>query len=80
MTRTPRSGDLVYRVARPLRCASDGLSFAIAHLEEVAMDAHRARAEINPALLESFYAVLRDAIALRDRVQTLRPRPIAVED
>ena len=80
MTRRNRRDELEGWVVRRLRRASDDLGLAIGDLDELVFEARRPRSSLTPAMREALEALMRDAIALRERVRALSPLPIADED
>ena len=80
MTRRNRRDELDDWVVRRLRRASDGLTVAIGDLDELVCEARRPRSSLTPAMREALDALMRDAIALRERVRALSPLPITDED
>ena len=80
MTRRNCRDELEGWVARRLRRAADDLSLAIGDLDELVFEARRARTLLTPEVREEVEALMRDAIALRERVRALSPLPIGDED
>ena len=80
MTSRNRRDELEGWVARRLHRAADGLSLAISYLDELSYEAHRPRTTLTPEVRDAFDALLRDAVALRDRVRASSPLPIDDED
>lgn len=80
MTCRNRRDELDDWVVRRLRRASEDLGLAIGDLDELVFEARRPRSSLTPAMREALEALMRDAVALRERVRALSPLPIADED
>ena len=79
MTRRNRRDELEGWMVRRLRRASDDLGLAIGDLDELVFEARRPRSSLTPATREAHEVLMRDAVALRERVRALSPRLIADE-
>jgi hypothetical protein len=80
MSRRNRRDELEAWVARRFRRAADDLSLAIGNLDELDFEARRAGTLLTPEVREEVEALMRDAVALRERVRALSPLPIADEE